>query len=152
MKPSKRKTVFNRKPLVFDKILKVPDVPRRCDSMDIEKGYVHVGVGKLYFKRKGAGDGMPIVLINGGPGGTHHDFHPCFSEAAKSAEIIYYDQRGCGLSFDPQNPRNDYTLEQAVEDLDKLRGHLDIDKWCVLGHSYGGVLARLWDQFGRLRQ
>ena len=39
-----------------------------------------------------------LVLIHGGPGGTHHYFHPWFSRAAGFARIIYYDQRGCGLS------------------------------------------------------
>ena len=85
---------------------------------------------------------MPIVLINGGPGGTHHEFHPYFGRAASFAQVVYYDQRGCGRS--DYKPGPGYTVDQAVNDLDKLREALKIDRWTVLGWSYGGALAQLY--------
>jgi proline iminopeptidase len=80
------------------------------------------------------------VLLHGGPGSTHHEFHPFFTKAKNFARIILYDQRGCGNS--DYVPGKGYTFEQAIEDLEKLRKTLNIDKWVVLGHSYGGFLAQ----------
>ncbi|KKQ32826.1 MAG: hypothetical protein US49_C0005G0045 [candidate division TM6 bacterium GW2011_GWF2_37_49] len=82
-------------------------------------------------------------MINGGPGGSHHVFHPYFSEAAKFAQVIYYDQRGTGQSSADDSGKT-YTIKQAVEDLDQLRARLGLDKWFVLGWSYGGFLAQCY--------
>jgi proline iminopeptidase len=121
-------------------ILEVPGLPPWCDLLELHKQRVSVGDCELYCETEGAG--LPLVLINGGPGGTHHDFHPAFSQAAAFAQVIYYDQRGCGLS--DYEPGEGYSLTQAVEDLDALRRGLSVDRWVVLGHSYGGLLAQLY--------
>ena len=56
--------------------------------------------------------------------------------------VIYYDQRGTGLS---DYVRGDgYTVAQSVADLDRLRSALGLERWFVLGHSYGGALAQLY--------
>jgi proline iminopeptidase len=94
----------------------------------------------LYVEEEG--EGMPVVLLHGGPGGTHHSFHPHFSQAREFARVIYYDQRGCGLS--DYTKGNGYTVDQAVEDLENLRQSLKIDKWIVLGWSYGGLLGQCY--------
>lgn len=118
----------------------IPQVPRLCDSMAIEKEKIDVGGCNLYYEQEGKG--VPLVLINGGPGGTHHCFHPHFSAAKGFARIIYYDQRGCGLS--DYKPGKGYTVDQAINDLDRLRQKLSIDQWVVLGFSYGGLLAQCY--------
>jgi proline iminopeptidase len=59
-----------------------------------------------------------------------------------AARIIYYDQRGCGLS--DYKPGKGYSIEQAVGDLENLRKALRVKKWIVLGHSYGGLLAQYY--------
>ncbi len=121
-------------------VLDIPDVRPLCDEMNVAKRRVNVGNCQLYCELEG--DGMPLVLINGGPGGTHHGFHPSFSRAKDFAKVIYYDQRGCGLSDYEQG--DGYSVEQAVEDLENLRKALCIEKWVVLGHSYGGLLAQTY--------
>ena len=121
-------------------IREIPAVPRLCDSMDIRKEKVDIGDCKLYCEQEG--QGTPLVLLHGGPGATHHYFHPWFSQAAKFARVIYYDQRGCGLS--DYQPGKGYNMDQAVDDLDRLRRALGIDQWVVLGHSYGGLLAQCY--------
>ena len=88
------------------------------------------------------GTGTPIVLLHGGPGSTHLGFHPSFDRASKFARVIYYDQRGCGLS--DYKPEEGYTVNQAASDLNRLRESLGIEKWVVLGHSYGGFLAQYY--------
>lgn len=119
----------------------VPAVPRHCDELDLKKRRVDIGDCELYVEEEG--DGVPLVLINGGPGGTHHCFHPWFGRAAGPARVIYYDQRGTGLSDYEPGP-NGYSVAQAVADLEALRKALAIDKWVVLGYSYGGFLAQYY--------
>ena len=121
-------------------ILDLPDIPRLCDAMTVEKRYVDIGDCKLYCEIEGSG--TPMLLINGGPGDSHHIFHPWLSEAASEFEIIYYDQRGCGLS--DYSPGPGYSFEQAVVDLEKLRQALGIEKWVLVGHSFGGGLAQYY--------
>jgi proline iminopeptidase len=122
-------------------ITEIPFVERWCDRLDLKKHRINVGDAELYVEEEGKG--TPLVLINGGPGGTHHYFHPWFSKAKKYARVIYYDQRGCGLSdFEPGE--EGYSVHQAVADLDAIRKALDIDKWVVLGYSYGGFLAQFY--------
>ncbi|MEE9369932.1 MAG: alpha/beta fold hydrolase [Sedimentisphaerales bacterium] len=121
-------------------ILDVPEVERLCDEMEIDKRRVNVGDCELYCEIEG--DGMPVVLLHGGPGATHHYFHPSFSRAKDFVKVIYYDQRGCGLS--DYKKGEGYSIEQAVEDLENLRRAMNIRRWVVLGHSYGGLLAQCY--------
>ncbi|MBD3232062.1 alpha/beta fold hydrolase [Candidatus Dependentiae bacterium] len=142
-KTPERETIFDRvvnipKELVLD----IPNLPPLCDEIaDLKKGFINIENGKLYYEEEG--QGIPIVLINGGPGGTHHLFHPYFSQLKDTARVIYYDQRGTGKSSKDDTGKT-YTLKQAVEDLESLRKALKIDKWVVLGWSYGGLLAQLY--------
>src|SRR4030042_1665279 len=112
----------------------IPQVPRLCDSMAIRKGKIDIGGCNLYCEQEG--EGVPLLLIHGGPGGAHHCFHPYFSCVKDFARIIYYDQRGCGLS--DYKPDKGYTVAQAVNDLDRLRQSLGIDQWVLLGFFSGG--------------
>jgi len=121
-------------------ILDVPRVSRYCDELDLGKQRINVGDCELYCETEGKG--TPLVLLHGGPGSTHHGFHPHFSRASKFAKIIYYDQRGTGISDFERGEM--YTLDQAVGDLESLRKALNIDSWVVLGHSYGGLLAQYY--------
>jgi proline iminopeptidase len=120
----------------------IPETFRWCDRLSgLDKRRIDAGGAELYVEVEGKG--TPLVLINGGPGGTHHYFHPWFSRAKKYARVVYYDQRGCGLSdFKPGD--KGYSVEQAVGDLEAIRKALGFKKWVVLGYSYGGFLAQLY--------
>jgi proline iminopeptidase len=138
---AKKETVLDRVThLEQDLHLSVPQVPRLCDRLDLKKRRIKVGDCELYVEEEGKG--VPIVLLHGGPGATHHYFHPFFSRAKDFARVIYYDQRGCGISG--WCPGAGYTVGQAVEDLENLRKALNIEKWVVVGHSYGGLLAHAY--------
>jgi proline-specific peptidase len=123
-------------------ITEIPDVPRLCGRLALTSHRIDVGDAELFVEEEG--EGTPLVLINGGPGGTHHTFHPWFGRASEYARVIYYDQRGCGLS-DREPGEDGYSVEQAVDDLDALRRGLGIDRWVVLGYSYGGLVAQLYN-------
>jgi len=120
----------------------IPEASRWCDLVPgLDKRRVDVGGASLYVELEGRG--TPLVLINGGPGGTHHYFHPWFSRAKKYARLVYYDQRGCGLS-DYKPGEKGYSVDQAAADLDAVREALGFDKWVLVGYSYGGFLAQLY--------
>lgn len=137
-----QETILNNISHVEDSIYyKIDSLPPLCDILDMKKQFVDIGDSQLYCEIEGKGP--PLVVIHGGPGGTHHYFHPWFSEAANFSKVIYYDQRGCGQSdFNPG--KEGYSFEQAINDLDKLRQKLGIDKWIVCGYSYGGAIAQFY--------
>ncbi len=122
-----RESILDKKEFVQDSIYyRIDSLPPLCQELNIERLYIDIGDCSLYCETEG--EGVPLVLIHGGPGGTHHCFHPWFSRAKDFCKVIYYDQRGCGLS-DYIEGEEGYTFRQAVDDLDKLRRQLKIDKW-----------------------
>ena len=132
-------TILDRNAHIEPEVVRdIPQVPSWCSLLPLEKHRIRVGDCELYCETEGAG--TPIVLLHGGPGATHHYFHPAFSRAADFARVIYYDQRGCGVS--DYHAGAGYSLEQALDDLDRLREALGFDQWIVLGHSYGGLVAQ----------
>jgi len=147
--PPTRAPVVDQRESIHDRVVsiepelitEIPEVPRKCDALGLTSHRIDVGGAELFVEEEG--DGIPLVLINGGPGGTHHYFHPWFGRAAEYARVIYYDQRGCGLS-DLEPGEEGYSVQQAVADLDALREALGIDEWVLLGYSYGGFLAQYY--------
>lgn len=86
------------------------------------------------------GDGEPIVVVHGGPGlGQDYLFEP-FKQLSKQYKLIFYDQRGCGLSeeFKEDQP---ITIETMIEDLEGVRKEFGIDKINLVGQSWGAVIA-----------
>jgi len=103
---------------------------------------------EIYFDVEGAGlvtDGpkmreKPIALIiHGGPGADHSSYKPTFSSLRDRLQLIYFDLRGQGRS--KRGPKQTYTLENNVEDLEALRQYLGLDKIALIGTSYGGMVA-----------
>lgn len=140
--PRARETVLDRVVHLEDSILHaVPPLPRLCDQVDSKKQRVDIGGSNLFVETEGTG--VPLVVINGGPGGTHHYFHPWFSRLKKTCQVIYYDQRGTGQSDFAPGP-DGYSFRQAVDDLERLREELGISQWFVCGYSYGGALAQYY--------
>lgn len=142
-KTTTRETIFDKIVNIPDKlILDIPHLPPLCDEIpNLKKGFADILDGKLYYEEEGRG--ISLVLINGGPGCTHHGFHPYFSKIKDVARIIYYDQRGTGKSSWDDTGKT-YNAQQAVEDLESLRKSLKIEKWAVLGWSFGGFLAQCY--------
>ena len=86
------------------------------------------------------GSGPPLVLINGGPGASHHAIARLESLASPSLQVVLYDQRGTGASTAPSDD-GAYGLDKYVADLDAVRESLGVAKIHVLGHSFGGLVA-----------
>ena len=100
--------------------------------------YVTVNDAKLWVVEVGKGD--PMIIIPGGPGGAHPGYR-VFDSLAKDNEIIYYDAFGRGKS-DTAKDVKEYSLARDIDDLEGIRKALHFEKWSVLGHSYGGLVAQ----------
>jgi len=68
---------------------------------------------------------------------------PWFDELAKHCKLIYYDPFGAGKSDMAKSPA-DYSFNRDVMDLEGLRKALGIEKWSVIGYSYGGMVAQAY--------
>src|SRR2546425_1986636 len=97
--------------------------------------------GVRLFTRR-AGDGLPVVVLHGGPG-AHHDYLlPQYDLLARGRTLLYYDQRGGGRS--PVGRDTPVGWREHVADLEALRRHWSIDRLTLLGYSWGGLLAVLY--------
>src|SRR5215207_8147541 len=87
------------------------------------------------------GNGEPLILLSGGPGGTGHHMDHMINDLHKHYQIILFDQRGTGRSWTKPFDSTTINLPQAVEDLDLLRKKLRVSKLNLLGRSWGSILA-----------
>ncbi|HXK60761.1 MAG TPA: prolyl aminopeptidase [Acidobacteriota bacterium] len=96
-------------------------------------------IHELYFEESGNPGGKPVVFLHGGPGGRSDPRHRRFFHPEKY-RIVNFDQRGCGQST-PAGCLIENTTWNLVEDIEKLREFLQIEKWQVFGGSWGSTLA-----------
>jgi len=97
------------------------------------------GKHEIYYEDCGRSDGKPVVVLHGGPGGA---INPTMRRFFNGDEwrIALFDQRGCGRSR-PNASLDDNTTWTLIEDIERLRVHLGIEKWTVFGGSWGSTLA-----------
>jgi proline iminopeptidase len=93
----------------------------------------------LYYRSPGAGE--PVLILSGGPGDDCDYMLPVASEIAKYGHAILLEQRGTGRSLPPRIDKSTIDLALYLEDFEALRAHLNVQRWTVVGHSAGGVLA-----------
>lgn len=101
------------------------------------------GKFNVWTKRIGNNPRIKLLLLNGGPGGTHECFESMESFLpAEGIELIYYDQLGCGNSDNPKDTTF-WQLPRFVEEVEQVRQALKLDNtnFYLLGHSWGGILA-----------
>ena len=93
----------------------------------------------IYVEESGNPNGRPIIFLHGGPGGGTEDIYRQYFNPSKW-RIILFDQRGCGQST-PHAELEENTTWDLVNDIEKIREKLNIDKWDVFGGSWGSTLA-----------
>lgn len=101
-------------------------------------------IHSLYYEEVGNSCGNPIVFIHGGPGSGSTPIARQFFDP-KVYRIIIYDQRGAGKSI-PNGCLEENTTWHLVEDLEKLRKHLEINQWILFGGSWGSTLSLAYAQ------
>jgi proline iminopeptidase len=109
------------------------------------KAYLRVSsLHELYYEQSGNPNGKPVVFLHGGPGGGTDPAMRRFFDP-KGYRIVLLDQRGCGASR-PHAELRDNSTWDLVEDLEKLRLHLGLERWMVFGGSWGSTLALAYAQ------
>tara|TARA_R110000868_G_scaffold262401_2_gene521071 strand:- start:48192 stop:49130 length:939 start_codon:yes stop_codon:yes gene_type:complete len=104
-----------------------------------QTGHLDRGLHKIYFECSGNPKGLPIVFLHGGPGSGTQAWQRQFFDPQKF-HIILLDQRGCGKS-EPHASLEDNTTAHLVADVHALKEYLNIEKWHVIGGSWGSTLA-----------
>ena len=108
-------------------------------NIPVGEGRLAVDGGEIWYKVVGEGSGIPIILLHGGPGYSSFYLKP-LEELGKYRQVVRYDQLGAGKS-DVISDTTLFTTNHFVEELESLRKHLKVQKWNVLGHSWGTILA-----------
>ncbi|MBL7994622.1 proline iminopeptidase-family hydrolase [bacterium] len=102
-----------------------------------------VGKFNVWTKRFGNNPSMKVLLLHGGPGGTHEYFE-CIESffPAEGIEFIYYDQLGSAYADQPADTSL-WNVPRFVEEVEQVRIALGLkkDNFYLLGHSWGGILA-----------
>jgi proline iminopeptidase len=97
---------------------------------------------ELYLEESGNPDGIPVIVVHGGPGGGCEDYHRRFFDAERF-RIILLDQRGAGRST-PLAELEGNSTDKLVEDLEAVRHFLGIDRWLLFGGSWGSTLSLVY--------
>lgn len=108
-------------------------------------GHLDVGDGhRIWWETSGNPLGRPALFLHGGPGGGYHADHRRLFDPAHY-KIVLFDQRGCGRSL-PHSELHANATDDLVADIERLRAHLGVDTWIVLGGSWGATLALAYAQ------
>lgn len=117
--------------------------PYECGLLEVTDGHA------VYWETVGNPAGTPAVYLHGGPGGggatgARRNFDPSRFRA------VLLDQRGCGrsrpLACGPEIDLSTNTTAHLVDDIERLREHLGIDRWVVFGVSWGVTLGLVYAQ------
>ena len=94
----------------------------------------------VVLKANVAGNGMPCLFVHGGPGSGSEVVERLAGKALEQHfKMIWLDQRGSGRSA--SDPKKNYTLDRVVQDMEELRVRLQVKKWVLMSHSFGGIIA-----------
>jgi len=106
--------------------------------MDVGDGH------RIYLEQCGNPDGLPVVVLHGGPGGGCSPAMRRYFDPARY-RVVLFDQRGCGRSR-PHASVEANTTWHLVSDIEAIREALGIDRWVVFGGSWGATLALIYAQ------
>ena len=107
-------------------------------------GTVGFGPYETWFRVTGDLDGgeIPLVVVHGGPGAAHNYLLQIANLASTGRPVIHYDQLGCGRSTHLRDRGVEFwTVELFLAELTNLVDALGLDRYHVLGQSWGGMLG-----------
>jgi len=110
--------------------------PFHRQMMDVGDGH------QIYVEQCGARDGIPVLVLHGGPGGGCSPVMRRYFDP-RVYRVILFDQRGCGRSK-PHASVEANTTWHLVRDIEAIRTSLGIDRWVVFGGSWGATLALIY--------
>jgi proline iminopeptidase len=115
-----------------------PIEPHRVETFPVDDPH------RLHVEICGRSDGLPVVFLHGGPGAGCEPWHRRFFDPARY-RVVLFDQRGCGRSR-PHAALEANTTADLVADMERIREHLEIDRWVIFGGSWGSTLALAYAQ------
>ncbi|HEV2816987.1 MAG TPA: proline iminopeptidase-family hydrolase [Allosphingosinicella sp.] len=98
---------------------------------------------RVWTRRVGNNPRLKVLLLHGGPAMTHEYFEAFDSFfPGEGIEYYYYDQLGSAYSDQPNDDAL-WTIPRFVDEVEQVRRALGLDRgnFCLLGHSWGGMLA-----------
>ncbi|OPJ63599.1 alpha/beta fold hydrolase [Clostridium oryzae] len=99
---------------------------------------------RIYTRIYNNGHKKTILYLHGGPGLSCYTFQHEAELLAEYMNVILIDQRGVLRSEKIYN-ENEFSVDTIIEDCEDLRRNLKIDRWSVLGQSFGGYLALMYE-------
>ena len=98
---------------------------------------------KIWYEIYGAEYNDTLLYLHGGPGASCLDFVNQARALSEKMRVVILDQLGV-LRSEAIAENESYSMEYQIEMLEEMRKLLGIEKWSILGHSYGGMLAALY--------
>jgi proline-specific peptidase len=95
---------------------------------------------RIWYGDLGDGEGVPLLLLHGGPGASHDYLEPLARDLARKRRVVMYDQSGGGLSDRP-GYHTEWTVDHFIRELEEVVERLVLKEVAVLGQSWGGMLA-----------
>jgi proline iminopeptidase len=100
-------------------------------------GLIQIADTSIWVERRGRG--FPLFLLHGGPGDDHTEFADYLDPLGDAYELLLVDMRAQGSSA-PADPST-WTIQHMAADIDALADAMELERFAVLGHSYGAFVA-----------
>lgn len=99
---------------------------------------------RIYLEQAGNPDGLPVVFLHGGPGAGCNAWQRRLFDPSRF-RVVLFDQRGCGRST-PRLGLRANTTQDLIADIEAIRADLGIERWMVVGGSWGALLGIAYAQ------
>lgn len=126
--------------LAFSLIIFSCTSKKTAPTLTAHEGFVDVKGGKIWYRVWGSGDGIPLLMLHGGPGFTSYYLTPLADSLSKERPVIVFDQLGCGRSSQLTDTSL-MNMQAHFEQVSTLLKALKIGTYDLYGHSFGTMLA-----------
>lgn len=105
--------------------------------------FINIWGKKIWYEIYGEECNHTLLYIHGGPGASCLDFANQAKALSEKIKIVAFDQLGV-MRSDAIAENESYSMEYQIAMIEEMRKKLGIERWSILGHSYGGMLAVLY--------
>ena len=102
--------------------------------------YINIFGKNIYYEIHGATNETVLLYLHGGPGASCLDFFNTAEKLSEELQVISFDQYGV-LRSETIAENEPYSMDIQADMIEEMRQKLNVKRWSVLGHSYGGALA-----------